>query len=512
MILSAGAMDGVHTAVAGFASVAAAPSRFKASLCRGLTMSLQIYAFNRSALAGLGDFVVRPQVLRLAQRSLSHALSLQPTDADAAAAHGAIVGSFGMYGRGLARARRAFDVALGAQSGHYLALLARGLMASDAESLRKAASVVPLRTEAWLALGHLLGNAPELGAGVQQDLPGGPVRSPRQEEAAEAFRRALRLDPGGRLVVAEAGEGLHVLGEEAEAARLFHTSVQRGLWHHVLQRPRRAFWLGLRSEPFPGREMEVTCQWCRVARELVEESMRPGKKTLRDEFLAAKAVYAERNWATGTAYVIQKCKPNVTCRITPPGKPRGLRHRGAGTWREYSVYALGGMYLKDRLQLTLCASNLFPLMCALAAELQSRGMPLVRMSITEVHPPYTHIPLHSGQHGRIRLICPLVVPRESRSQLVFPGHAELQYGAESRGRCTWFDESFEHEVYYRGRRPRASLILDAPHPALAEKTPEGSWAMKDVELSSPGHTTWDLLTGPLAALSEALQCKGRLGR
>merc|ERR1719235_2609480 len=92
---------------------------------------------------------------------------------------------------------------------------------------------------------------------------------------------------------------------------------------------------------------------------------------------------------------------------------------------------------------------------------------MIRVTVTEVHPPKTHIPRHSSpQQGRLRLLCPLVVPHGSVSRLVFPGHGEKVYETAQEGACWWFDESFEHELLYEGAAPRASLIIDVPHPSL----------------------------------------------
>lgn len=154
----------------------------------------------------------------------------------------------------------------------------------------------------------------------------------------------------------------------------------------------------------------------------------------------------------------------------------------------------------------------------LVARLQADGLPITRLSVSEVHPRKTYIPRHSSpQQGRFRLQCPLVVPPGSVSRLIFRGHHEISYGAGLEGKCFWFDESFEHELEYRGNMPRASLLLDVPHPALlaelrraqaADDSAAPGFALELEAPSMPRH--WELLWAPMTALAREVGVEGRL--
>merc|ERR1712046_158607 len=134
---------------------------------------------------------------------------------------------------------------------------------------------------------------------------------------------------------------------------------------------------------------------------------------------------------------------------------------GTGSWMEYSIWD------PRRHNPAKCIGGHFPRMCDLVQVLLVRKVPLTRVSVSEVLPPYTRIPRHhSPQQGRIRLICPLEVAEGSSSRLIFPRVAEIVYGSSDHGKCWWFDESWEHEMIYEGDVSRASLVVDVPHPAL----------------------------------------------
>jgi aspartate beta-hydroxylase len=76
--------------------------------------------------------------------------------------------------------------------------------------------------------------------------------------------------------------------------------------------------------------------------------------------------------------------------------------------------------------------------------------------------PGSHVRPHCGRtNAQLRVHLGLRVP---------PG-AALRVGGEllnwQEGRCLVFDDSFEHEVWHEGDRPRLVLILDVLHPALS---------------------------------------------
>mmetsp|Transcript_61908 Transcript_61908/g.180933 ORF Transcript_61908/g.180933 Transcript_61908/m.180933 type:complete len:486 (+) Transcript_61908:51-1508(+) len=440
-------------------------------LHRGILAAFSATPFDPSMLGGLGGFHVDLAQAQSAVTHLHTALRLQPADANASAALGAVLGVFGGDAE---RADRFLRLALRLRPRHYLARLARALLRGDAELLREATRQHPWRAEAWLALGrHLRGAAAS------------------KEEASRALHRAIALQPALRHVVGPAGEGLRMLGEEAAAARAFAAAVAGGAWRSPLQRPRSFFWPGLDSAPLPGESLEVSWPWCRRARLEAEAAV----QAVAAEFERARPFHEPDNSdaVSAVSYWVQKCDEQGSChyRFAATDPPSSAW----GKWAEYTVWD------PKKHEEEVCFWDVFPRACNLMVRLRKSGVPLSRVGITEVHPPRTRIARHhSPQQGRLRLLCPLLAAEGSLSRLRFPGAAELAYGAEDKGRCWWFDESFEHELLYEGDAPRSSLILDAPHPALVESSPP-----LEPELGPPDtDERWMLLWPVLAQMAEEL--------
>ncbi|MGW4420565.1 aspartyl/asparaginyl beta-hydroxylase domain-containing protein [Streptosporangium sp. NPDC004631] len=81
--------------------------------------------------------------------------------------------------------------------------------------------------------------------------------------------------------------------------------------------------------------------------------------------------------------------------------------------------------------------------------------------------PGTHIVPHcGGSNARLRVHLGLRVPEGPRIRV----GTELLTWEE--GGCLVFDDSFEHEVWHDGDRPRVILLLDVCHPALDAATRE----------------------------------------
>lgn len=77
--------------------------------------------------------------------------------------------------------------------------------------------------------------------------------------------------------------------------------------------------------------------------------------------------------------------------------------------------------------------------------------------------PGTHVRPHCGPTN-VRIRCHLGLT-EARDCWIRVGDQTLQW---SPGRCTIFDDSFEHEVWHQGDAPRAVLIADFWHPDLTD--------------------------------------------
>lgn len=85
------------------------------------------------------------------------------------------------------------------------------------------------------------------------------------------------------------------------------------------------------------------------------------------------------------------------------------------------------------------------------------------LMLFSAHAPGTHIKPHCGPHNaRIRCHFALTVPE----------NCYMRVGNETRtwepGKCLVFDDSFEHEVWNRGRETRIVLLLDVWHPEVTE--------------------------------------------
>jgi len=447
-------------------------------LRKGLSAALRATPFDRSELGGLGRFRIDADAAEEARASLEAAARLRPADARACAALGAVLASFSSLDRVAVEVPLTEALAVDPRS--YLALLALGLLRGDVALLRRAAREHPASSgEAWLAIGAALSDSED---GDREVI---------NADAASAFRLAIGLKPSSRQTLGYAGEGLRRLGFEKEASQIFEDAVEAGVWHHPLQRPKYAFWPKLKSTPLPQQVLEADFPWCRAARETVETAL--VTQGFRKEFEAARLVFSPTASNSGVSYWNLNCAENTTCAL----RTLGLGDHGFGRWAEYTIWD------PTRHEPSFCVTDGFPKMCALTMRLRTGGVPMTRLSVTEVYPPWTYIPKHSSpQQGRLRLLCPLVVPRGSKSRLIFPGHTEATYTTQNHeGACFWFDESFEHEMHYRGPSPRASLLLDMPHPALLA---DGASEL-DLEVEAPSLPRfWDLLRGPVAAIASTL--------
>eukprot|EP00929_Paragymnodinium_shiwhaense_P009153 TRINITY_DN113200_c0_g1_i2.p1 TRINITY_DN113200_c0_g1~~TRINITY_DN113200_c0_g1_i2.p1 ORF type:complete len:502 (+),score=93.26 TRINITY_DN113200_c0_g1_i2:67-1572(+) len=413
---------------------------FLPALRTGLAFALSAMEFNRSMLSGLGSFFVNPLTLNDAVEMITKAVELRPQHVDAVALLGALVGVFGKDAR---TAMKHFTRVLEFEPCHYQTHLGLGLLWFNLEHLKAAVSCHPGRAEGWLAFGTANAADPA--------------------QAKVALLQAIRLRPRSRRVVGLAGTSLRRLGAEESANEIFADATARGLWHHELQRPRAIFWPGLRSSkpsPMPGKEIEERWPLYRQAREAAEKAIKAF--SLAGEFQKARDMQPpQEGSATSLSYWVQQCddESDKECRFH--FDMIDLPSRARGRWAEYTIWD------PRRHDAAGCSSGMFPGACELLHALVLAGFPVSRVGVTEVHPPRTLIPRHhSPQQGRLRLTCPLLVPSGSVSRLAFGRTAELLYSSKDVGECWWIDESFEHELEYEGDQPRATLVIDAPHPAL----------------------------------------------
>jgi aspartate beta-hydroxylase len=172
--------------------------------------------------------------------------------------------------------------------------------------------------------------------------------------------------------------------------------------------------------------------------------------------LAARPVHDPRQfWFTG--YLEQNFEPiraEVSAYFRADGtdfRPYDARLIDRGKWEQIVLYDDGEMVGP--------ACEIFPVTSSVVSTI-SETSPLGMISVSVVFPG-THIIPHCGPtNARLRVhlcIC------ESPDASIVVGGQELRW---KQGECIVFDDSFEHEVWHRGREPRIVLILDVWHPDL----------------------------------------------
>lgn len=312
-----------------------------------------------------------------------------------------------------------------------------------------------------------------------------PPPCERAEQAASALRKAserFRLLPEGggedaetRSLLTEAwqacpadaevldqvGEGLRALREPHTALALYAQAARRGLWHHPLQRVIVDFNPRLRSASL----LEGDAYQELPELESILNTMQRNFPELRAEFLKARS-------RARSGYVnLQDCQTGNRCWQSFPPRWR------EGSWSHYYVAPVSppeafSEWFWDGDWRT-CNWENYKQLCMLLMHFRQEGHEVTQVGITEVRGPRTHIPAHRSQQWRLRLVCPLVVRGNSTSSLRFPGFGEKIF---KEGECFWFDESYEHEMFYRGASYRSALFMDIRHPGLDGRAARGHWA------------------------------------
>ncbi|MGI5152091.1 aspartyl/asparaginyl beta-hydroxylase domain-containing protein [Plantactinospora sp. CA-294935] len=126
---------------------------------------------------------------------------------------------------------------------------------------------------------------------------------------------------------------------------------------------------------------------------------------------------------------------------------------GAGRWEEITFYEAGHRF-DDA-----CAR--FPVTSSIVEgipEAAAAGIGVVTLSW--LYPGTRIVPHCGGSNARLRVHLGLQVPDGARLRV---GDQVLGW---QEGRCLVFDDSFEHEVWHDGDRPRVVLLMDVCHPEL----------------------------------------------
>lgn len=236
-------------------------------------------------------------------------------------------------------------------------------------------------------------------------------------EKLNLFERAILIQPNSTYIISQLGLALSAVGEDDLAKALYESTVERGLWPNVLQRPEFTFVPGLLSKPwhdvqdFPFMIKLMECY-----------------DIIRDELLYN---LAEKS------YIFNNEQENFNAFT-------------GGDWKALQIKASPGLnsgYTKY--------AEYFPRTVKVLKECDEDFL-LVKFSAIK---PGTHIEPHTGpSNERLR----------SHLTLIHTGGARIRVGSEWR---TWkegegmiLDSSWEHEVIHEGRDIRVILILDIWHP------------------------------------------------
>jgi Aspartyl/Asparaginyl beta-hydroxylase len=126
---------------------------------------------------------------------------------------------------------------------------------------------------------------------------------------------------------------------------------------------------------------------------------------------------------------------------------------GAGRWEQVTFYETGQRFDDACARFPVTASVIEAIPEATAV-----GVGVVTLSW--LYPGTRIVPHCGGTNARLRVHLGLRVP----------GGAQLRVGDQvltwQEGRCIVFDDSFEHEVWHEGDRPRVVLLMDVSHPGL----------------------------------------------
>lgn len=297
-----------------------------------------------------------------------------------------------------------------------------GSMQSAEEVCRRACKLYPGKSCFWEARGDVLARqARELRAGCGDTEKVGALF----EASVAALYVACDLDPRSRTAHQSLIKQLassRRLEEERAAAQM---SVDRrlGLWDHPLQRPEH-FLPGLLSKPWHDAK---DFSWC--------ASLEQNFEQIRGELSAVAA------------------DPSLWP-LVAPGELSLTG--GSGAWREVVLLGPGSRRGRKACPLTSALLERIPGAKALAKHRAGCGN-----AIFSKLDPGVHLHPHCGPTNT-RLTCHLGIE--------VPEGCAIRVGSETRmwreGECLVFDDSWEHEVWNRGGRPRVVLLVNFWHPDL----------------------------------------------
>jgi len=121
--------------------------------------------------------------------------------------------------------------------------------------------------------------------------------------------------------------------------------------------------------------------------------------------------------------------------------------------------------------------------CPVAARVLSEIPRITTMSFHSALGPHSHIPPHTGPTNAFLRV---------HLGLVIPENCAMRVGSETRawqeGKCSIFDDSFEHEVWNRSDETRLVLIFYVLHPDFSDAEVEQFEQVR--RIAAPQESAW----------------------
>ncbi|GFY44714.1 hypothetical protein TNIN_440062 [Trichonephila inaurata madagascariensis] len=247
----------------------------------------------------------------------------------------------------------------------------------------------------------------------------------KHEEAAKLLKEGIATREEGVIdgrFYFHLGDALHRIGKQNEAMKVYEEAVKEGLFLSVYQRSLYNV-NGLTGKP-----------WWDPLRTVYA----PDFKIL------------EKNWM-----LIRDEALSLTNEKNSGFLPETEGLQDTGDWKQFELFARGRKIEKNCVRAPKTCSIISQIPNAVKCK---RGQ--VKFSIMQ---PSTHVWAHTGPTNcRLR----------SHLGLVIPEGTSIRVANETRtwkeGKVILFDDSFEHEVWHNGSKPRMVLIVDFWHPELTD--------------------------------------------
>ena len=274
------------------------------------------------------------------------------------------------------------------------------------------------------------------------------LKRSRVDEALEHFAAAVVADPTGPLAYVRWGFALEGLGRRADALEIYERAVKAGVWDLACQRPVH-YVRDLKARP-----------WWDAARSRVCCALEAAFPTIRAEAaqLLSRDGRLRADGAPPPEPLAQRYAGERGVALFRPYASEALDAKAGGEWGDVGLFFNGARHDRNARLCPQTARVLEGLRDVVSMVKGSCYFSLLR--------PGTHLKAHCGPtNERLRVHLGLVVPRE-REKCWFRVNEETRFWEE--GKCLWFDDSFEHEVWNQSEEDRLVLICDMWHPDLSD--------------------------------------------